>query len=39
VSERAKTLDTVAAQLKGKTARKLVYVKDKLLNIVVEQLR
>jgi len=33
--ERAKTLDTVAAQLNGKNVDKLVYVKDKLLNIVV----
>ncbi len=30
----AKLVDTVAAQLKGKTVRKLIYVKDKLLNIV-----
>ena len=30
----AKGLETVAAQLDGKTVRKLVYVKDKLLNIV-----
>ena len=32
--ERAKLVDTVAAQLNGKTVKKLVYVKDKLLNIV-----
>jgi leucyl-tRNA synthetase len=30
----AKLVDTVAAQLKGKTVRKRIYVKDKLLNIV-----
>ncbi len=32
--EMAKQVETVAAQLKGKTVRKLIYVKDKLLNIV-----
>jgi leucyl-tRNA synthetase len=32
--ELAKKLDTVAAQLDGKPMRKLVFVKDKLLNIV-----
>jgi leucyl-tRNA synthetase len=34
VFEHAKRVDTVAAQLDGKTVRKLVFVKDKLLNIV-----
>jgi leucyl-tRNA synthetase len=33
--EQAKIVDTVAAQLNGKTVRKRVYVKDRLLNIVV----
>ena len=33
--ELAKSVDTVAAQLNGKAVRKLVFVKDKLLNIVV----
>ncbi len=33
--ELAKAVDTVAAQLNGKPVRKLVFVKDKLLNIVV----
>lgn len=33
--ELAKAIATVAAQLDGKTVRKLVFVKDKLLNIVV----
>ena len=35
VFERARSLPTVAAQLDGKAVHKLVYVKDKLLNIVV----
>jgi leucyl-tRNA synthetase len=35
VFEQAKLIKTVAAQLNGKTVRKLIYVKDKLLNIVV----
>jgi leucyl-tRNA synthetase len=35
VYERAKHIETVAAQLNGKPVRKLIYVKDKLLNIVV----
>jgi leucyl-tRNA synthetase len=33
--EKARSVETVAAQLDGKTVRKRVYVKDKLLNIVV----
>jgi leucyl-tRNA synthetase len=36
VFEHAKHIDTVAAQLNGKTVRKLVFVKDKLLNIVAD---
>jgi len=35
VYEKAKLIETVAAQLNGKATRKLIYVKDKLLNIVV----
>jgi len=35
VYEKAKLIETVAAQLNGKPVRKLIYVKDKLLNIVV----
>ncbi|HXN08076.1 MAG TPA: class I tRNA ligase family protein, partial [Candidatus Acidoferrales bacterium] len=35
VFEKAKLIETVAAQLNGKPVRKLIYVKDKLLNIVV----
>ncbi len=35
VFEKAKLIETVAAQLNGKTVRKLIYVKDKLLNIVL----
>lgn len=35
VFEKAKLLKTVAAQLNGKPVRKLIHVKDKLLNIVV----
>jgi len=34
VFEKAKIVETVAAQLQNKRVRKLVYVKDKLLNIV-----
>jgi leucyl-tRNA synthetase len=34
VFEMAKDVETVAAQLDGKTVRKRIYVKDKLLNIV-----
>ncbi|MDQ6767435.1 MAG: class I tRNA ligase family protein, partial [Candidatus Eremiobacteraeota bacterium] len=33
--EKAKVVETVAAQLNGKTVRKRIYVKDRLLNIVV----
>jgi len=35
VYEKARLLKTVAAQLNGKPVRKLIYVKDRLLNIVV----
>ncbi|MBV8170804.1 MAG: leucine--tRNA ligase [Candidatus Eremiobacteraeota bacterium] len=35
VLERAKDVPTVSAQLGGKTVRKTIFVKDKLLNIVV----
>ena len=34
VFEKAKIVETVAAQLQNKRVRKLIYVKDKLLNIV-----